>query len=806
MIIPSLFSILFFSVSIVSLVSGLFVLQDNYKIHINRCFFALTVAVSIWSAGFAMATSAADVATCEIWRRFSAIGWGSAYAIILHFILIMTGKKIWLNRWWSYVLLYLPAAVTILAFAVPSGINSVPFHLHLTELGWVNIAKNNIWDWIFYIYYAAYIFTGLALVLLWGKRATDNKIRKQAYIIFFSFISALVLGSITDIVLSSTVINLPQMAPIVMLIPITAVYHTIKKYGFIISEPIEKKSSFTRIVVCVILYVVLAFFLIRTSEVDSRIKFINLETSAYRGIITQLQMLISLYLALKELRPGCIAAILINIMSVLSSAVFMLRHTSAASLPGLISYLGVLVIIALICTYKKRVSEYINKIKYQRKSLEESEKKLYHMAYFDSLTGLPNKELFVIQLDQAIHIAKRNATLIGVIFIDLDSFKSVNDTMGHTTGDIVLKEIGTRLRSCLRQEDTVSRYGGDEFLIRVSQIEKVEHLYKVVDKIMNVFNNAVIIHNMDFFISASVGVAVFPVDGSDSETLITNADIAMYSAKKNGKNQSVYCSPSLKNDIIKKMKLTNHLYRALDNNELYMHYQPQVKTETQEIIGFEALLRWNNKEYGVISPNVFIPMAEQTGLIRPIGLWVLKRSCEQYQRIRHLNKDFTISVNVSVEQLKDVDIAHKIGAILNQTDTDAKNVQIEITESIAFNKEPYILQRLKEIKSLGISISIDDFGTGFSSLSRLKTFPIDIIKIDIEFVRGISTQSKKDKAIIKSIIQIARNLEIQVVAEGVETKDQYLYLKKLKCDNIQGYYFYKPMPANEIDSVLNSSQ
>jgi EAL domain-containing protein (putative c-di-GMP-specific phosphodiesterase class I) len=277
----------------------------------------------------------------------------------------------------------------------------------------------------------------------------------------------------------------------------------------------------------------------------------------------------------------------------------------------------------------------------------------------------------------------------------------------------------------------------------------------------------------------------------------------MYAAKSNGKNQCVYCSSEMKEDIIKNMKLANSLYRALDNNELLICYQPQVSTETQEIIGFEALLRWKHNEYGMVPPSVFIPIAEKTGLIKPIGLWVIKTACEQFKSFCNIeNKEVRISINLSVEQLKDRNIARQISKILKDTKTDAKSIQIEITESVAFDREPYVLQRIMELKSLGISISIDDFGTGHSSISRLKAFPIDLIKIDMEFVRGISSESKKDKAIIKSIIQIAKNLGIKVMAEGVETEEQFNYLRKKKCDEIQGYYFYKPMTADEIRTIM----
>src|SRR5690554_2750559 len=339
----------------------------------------------------------------------------------------------------------------------------------------------------------------------------------------------------------------------------------------------------------------------------------------------------------------------------------------------------------------------------------------------------------------------------------------------------------------------------------VSSVKKLEDLRKVTGRIMRVFQTPISLQNIEYFITASVGVAVYPEDGLNSETLIKNADIAMYIAKNKGKNQCVYCTSSIKENTIKKMELTNHLYRALENKELLLHYQPQVEAGTQEIIGFEALLRWNNKKYGIVTPDVFIPMAEQTGLIRPIGLWIFKTACEQLKAFQdRFYENLCMSINLSLEQLKDTDIIHRIGKILSDTGTDAGNIQVEITESIAFNEDSFILQRLEEIKELGISISIDDFGTGFSSFARLKSFPIDLLKIDICFVRGISSGSKKDRSIIKSIIQITKNLGIEALTEGVETRDQFMYLKENGCNLIQGYYFYKPMPANEVESLLKA--
>ena len=521
-----------------------------------------------------------------------------------------------------------------------------------------------------------------------------------------------------------------------------------------------------------------------------------------RGIITQLQMLLSIYIVLKEDKPGFIAAILVNGINFLSSLAFIIGSKTMVPLPGIISYLSTLFIIVLIGMYKKKTAANIKEINEQRNSLKLSEQKLYHMAYYDSLTGLHNKEWFIEKLDHSIQEAKKSDTLLGLIFLDLDSFKSINDTMGHSTGDNVLKMTAERLSSCLREKDAIARFGADEFLILIANIKKLEELKKITDRIIRAFEECIHVQDIEYFMTASAGVAVYPVDGEDSETLLKNADIAMYEAKAGGKNQILYCSPAMKEETIKKIKLTNSLYRALDKNELYLHYQPQVEVKSQKIVGFEALLRWNNEEYGMVSPNIFIPMAEQTGLIRPIGLWVIKTACKQFKEFNKSgNKNITLSVNLSIEQLKDITIAERISQILYDTKMNPKNLQIEITESIAFNEDSHILERLEDIRNLGISVSIDDFGKGYSSFNRLKTFNIDLIKIDMDFVHGIISRSQKDRAIIKSIIQIAKNLKIKVLAEGVETEEQFTYLRDNGCDIIQGYYFYKPMPASEIEKL-----
>ncbi|MDD3140352.1 MAG: EAL domain-containing protein [Lachnospiraceae bacterium] len=568
---------------------------------------------------------------------------------------------------------------------------------------------------------------------------------------------------------------------------------------------IIKLSQYSAFFFAVIFYIFLSSLVrdIALSDKEIKILRIGITTSALRGIITQIQMLVCVYLVLKENKAGYIISVLLNIYSMLVAIIFMVNSKSPSALPGVISYGGAFLIITLIILYKRRASAYLTEIERQRRTLIESESKLHKMAFYDALTGLPNKELYINRLEQNISLARRNGKLVGTMFIDLDSFKSVNDTMGHSAGDIVLKSVAERFENCVRKEDTVSRFGGDEYLIQICNFEKVEDLHKITKKIMDSLQQPILVNNVEFVITASVGVAVYPVDGEDPETLIKNADIAMYAAKNKGKNESVFCSPKMKKDVVKKMKLTNKLYRAMENKELYLQYQPQINVETKEIIGFEALLRWNNAEYGLISPEVFIPLTETTGMIIPIGLWVFKTVCEQCKECRKaFNKDYRVSINLSLEQLKDSNFIRQISKIIEDTNTVPEHLQIEITESIAFNQESYVLQRIKEIKDLGITISIDDFGTGHSSLSRLRTFPIDLIKIDMEFVQGISTNSHKEKEIVKSIIQLSKNLGMKVLAEGVETEEQYQFLKNEMCDEIQGFYFYKPMMPDDIKKIM----
>ena len=429
-------------------------------------------------------------------------------------------------------------------------------------------------------------------------------------------------------------------------------------------------------------------------------------------------------------------------------------------------------------------------------------KKIDFMAYYDALTGLPNHSLLTDRVNQGIFRASRQETLISIMFIDLDGFKMINDTLGHDQGDELLKQVSRRLLSVVRKNDTVCRLGGDEFILYINDYKDEDNLDIIASKVIGVFNKPFILRDQEHFITGSVGISQYPIDGDDVKTLIKNADMAMYKAKSLGKNQYQKCSNDLKNSTLETISLTNNLYGAIERNEMILYYQPQVNGLTGEILGVEALLRWNHPKCGFVPPFKFIPLAEKTRLILPIGYWVLKTACEQCKEWQDKGfKPIKIAVNFSVYQLNHPSIIEQIEDVLEKTSLQAKYLDVEITESLAMDTNGKIKETLETIKNLGVTLSIDDFGKEYSSLSRLKELPIDRIKIDMSFVQGIGI-SDKDEMITNAIVLLASNLGLETIAEGVETKEQMEFLNKTTCDQMQGYYFYKPMPAVEMEKLL----
>ena len=432
----------------------------------------------------------------------------------------------------------------------------------------------------------------------------------------------------------------------------------------------------------------------------------------------------------------------------------------------------------------------------------EKEKEITHMAYCDALTGLPNRILFNEKLKENVEKSKIHKINLAVLFIDLDSFKSVNDTMGHESGDALLTQIADNLKRAVTQNEFVARFGGDEFIVLITRFSNMEQLNDRAQKIMEVLNTPISVNNQDFYVTASAGIALYPDDGENGETLVKNADLAMYEAKNLGKNHFMFCNAGMKEVVKRQVYMTNMLNKALENDEFVLYYQPQINLSTKKIVGVEALIRWDNPELGMIMPSVFIPLAEQSGLIHAIGKWVLETAFRQNKKWQDAGfAPIRIAVNLSVEQFRNPNLVQTVSSAIKQTGLEAQYAELEVTESIAIKEIHNIVPTLLELRALGLTISIDDFGTEYSSLVRIKNLPVDRIKMAMEFVQGI-TVSDKDEAIAMSILTLANSLGMKVIAEGVETEPQLKFLERKICDEVQGFYFYKPMPAEKIEKIL----
>ena len=425
------------------------------------------------------------------------------------------------------------------------------------------------------------------------------------------------------------------------------------------------------------------------------------------------------------------------------------------------------------------------------------------LAYTDPVTSLPNRRAFNMELDAAILSAKGKAEQIGLILLDLDNFKVVNDTVGHQCGDEILRMVADRLIATSRGKDLVCRLGGDEFvLILMPAEESVVDLDSVAGRVLALLADSFRYQEHEFFLTASVGGSLYPADAQDSQTLIRKADAAMYCAKQKGKNTFVAFRPEMDQIALRRMTIENNLRRALERNEMALHYQPQIHAASGQIVGVEVLLRWAHPEMGMVSPVEFIPVAEEVGLIVDIGKWVLQTACQQMACWHEAGiAPARIAVNLSTRQVKDEALVGDIRDILNQTGLAAQQLELEITEGILMENVPANIHFLQQLREAGISLSVDDFGTGYSSLSYLKRFPINQLKIDRSFVHDLPGDGG---AFITAIIAMAHSLGLSVVAEGVETREQLQFLREHECDIIQGYYFARPAPAEQVTALLRA--
>jgi diguanylate cyclase (GGDEF)-like protein len=438
-----------------------------------------------------------------------------------------------------------------------------------------------------------------------------------------------------------------------------------------------------------------------------------------------------------------------------------------------------------------------------RKALEE---RFAYLAQFDSLTALPNRSLLLDRFTQTLTQAARNQWLVGILFVDLDRFKVVNDTRGHSVGDALLVQVAARLKECVRPGDTVGRLGGDEFAIVLCSLGKAADAGLVADKVISALSRPFRLGGQDIYVSASLGIGIYPTDGNEADELLRNADTAMYRAKERGRNTFQFYLPEMNERSAERLALETQLRGALERQEFLVHYQPKANIATGAISGFEALLRWQHPQRGLVQPEQFISILEDTGMIVPVGEWVLRTVCEQVNSWKAAGiEPRPVAVNLSARQFQQRDLDSVIAAILEETKVDADLLELELTESMLMRDPEEAVRTLEALRGYGVALAVDDFGTGYSSLSYLQRFPLDALKIDRAFIRDITTKPD-DASIAVAIITLAHSLKLKVIAEGVETEAQLNFLKLHGCDEMQGYYFSAALSVENCTRALTEGR
>lgn len=435
----------------------------------------------------------------------------------------------------------------------------------------------------------------------------------------------------------------------------------------------------------------------------------------------------------------------------------------------------------------------------QRKLAEE---RIYFLANYDALTDLPNRNLLGDRLIQTLTLARRNSQHITILCLDLDGFKFVNDSYGHAVGDILLKTVAARIKAAVRESDTVARLGGDEFVVIFPGLIDQREVTCSVQRVVNLFAEPFLVGSRALRVTASIGVCLYPGDGESVDVLLKNADVAMYAAKESGRNCYKFYAQEMGQRIEQHVKMENALRVALEQQQFEVYYQPKVNLDSGKLSGVEALIRWNHPQNGMIPPSSFISLAEETGLIGPIGEWVMRAACAQAKQWHNMGfDDMSVAVNLSAYQFSQQNVANLVLRVLADTGLAAQHLELELTESMLMSDSDSMLAALRDIKAIGVTLALDDFGTGYSSLAYLKRFPIDVIKIDRSFVRNVTTDHN-DATLTKTIVLMARSMKMKTVAEGVETPGQLSFLRAIKCDAIQGFYFSKPVNADALTEML----
>jgi diguanylate cyclase (GGDEF)-like protein len=587
-----------------------------------------------------------------------------------------------------------------------------------------------------------------------------------------------------------------------------------------VQEKGSRSAQWIKISLCIILYLgIMAFQASPNTSTD------------FNGILSQVQAVISIYLAINFIRTGFIVGLALNIANVLSTIMGIFIAHNSSAFTGMIVAFSTMISISIINILVRRAARQFSEEVKQKEELfllneelsaseeelrqqndqlmesyeviKKNEEKLNYLAYTDTLSELPNRKMILDRLDLLVTRSKENNSSFAVVFIDLDDFKKINDTMGHQLGDLLIVSVAARLNSMIFKNDLLGRLGGDEFALIIQQDLSDEDVFQYVENLREKLAERFYINQHEYRIRASFGISIYPQDGSTPDELIKCADTAMYKAKEIGKNDICFFRKEMRDEIFQKIDFENKLVAAIQNNEFFLVFQPQFITGTKMLRGFEALVRWRSPDWGLLLPLKFIPAAEEMGLIIQMGEWILRTACQEFKKIiDQYHLDAVLSVNISSIQFEDPSFVHIIKNVLQDWDLPANHLELEITESVLIKSIEGATQILTELKDMGVRVALDDFGTGYSSLRYLQALPIDTLKIDKSFVDSISNL-RGNREMIGPIISLVHEMNVFVIAEGVESEIQFNYLKDEECDCIQGFLLGRPFDDNELQIFLD---
>lgn len=599
------------------------------------------------------------------------------------------------------------------------------------------------------------------------------------------------------------------------------------------TDSISVSNEWIPIILCSAVNIALLTLLLSTytnKQLQLSLFGLTIDYYIFGGFAVQAQVLVNTYLSIKTMKKGFIAVVLLNVLGICFAGIGgVLIAGQGTALPGVVTYFSSTVISTVLYYFKKglrdniqrlteqrdeitslyreisaskeKLSQQNEQLKWYNKVMKENEKKLERLAYYDPLTGLPNRKMIIQKLDMLIHYSERSQEGFALVYIDIDNFKEINDLMGHHIGDMLLKEVTKRWKVRLNKKDVLGRMEGDEFAIIIRRELSDEDLLRYVESFRDAISDVFSYGMKELRIEASFGISVYPKDGRTTEDLLKHAGMAQAYVKASGKKGIEFFRHEMQKNMIERVQLEDGLKSAILNRELFVVFQPQYSCETQKIRGFEALVRWRSKKLGMVSPATFIPIAEETGLIIDIGEWILRTVINKFIKVKAANRDYILTINISVVQIIQPSFVSMVKKILDETGFDGSRLEFEITESVFISYPEKVINTLKQLKEMGISIALDDFGTGYASLKYLQMLPIDTLKIDRTFVSGIG-EMESGNQIVGSIIALAHSLGILVVAEGVENMDQMNYLKEQKCDCVQGFLLSMPLEGDQVDQLI----